>query len=908
MNHTKRVRSVRTIQTGIPAKVYQIISPKFPEKTTERERKVSTMKKAVRTGAIILALLSAMTVTNSVAVPTVFALTDSHAVAADSDPTVTPTPPNDPLSSAASEEESPTVGVPADNTLPDSKPSPDTAAPDPAQETSPDNTDSGQNKPEAPAVIPPTAVDPTQGAAEVLESLQNTGTSEKEGVSEVPETMTMTVGSQKTVYLSSVAFSSYRIADTNIATVTAVSKNVLSITAKSIGTTTLTTVDANGVQRKTRIQVEYPISRVSVGDFVSYATSKTPVKSTIETNNTMLIRRMTLSTGTLIRYLNRTDTNYEYRYSLRNTDGNYITVKKASTDSSYRIRFTEAGTYYLKLKVTDPAENQSCIEMFVFTVQGAAVTDEFSSQYTNQALSLDLNTRTVVTLPSNITTVWRSSSDLRCSYSGKELILRGPQEGYSDLFIQTENGTMYRLIVRTGITAGFLLSSDKLTLENGKTASVPIKTVAPGITLSYRSANTKIVKVSSDGTVTAVGAGKTTITITASDGSASTVSVTVNTSQVSLNKTSALIKPGTTLQLKATMDSGSPNTITFTSSNPAVATVDATGKVTAVAKGKSLIKAKTNNGKIAYCTVTVTNTTSATTVKFLGVPPTVHVGKVVTVNVTASDSSVNDEIKVSSSDTAIATVSYSNGVVKIKGKGMGKATLTLTLPNGKKATQYVYSVGNYNDYRTNYMVEKGIDVSCYNVGMDYKALKKAGFTFVIIRAGFGTHISQKDELFEQHIRGAKEAGLGIGIYYFSYAVNAADAKKEAQICCQIIDKYRDDIKYGVYYDYEDDSTRYATNMGYPVTKSIVTAMTVTFCEEVERHGFMAGVYTNTAYGTTYLDMNRISSFLFWYAAPYATTYAFDFDIWQYSFTVTADGIYGVADGNKIFSEIFNIMK
>ena len=73
---------------------------------------------------------------------------------------------------------------------------------------------------------------------------------------------------------------------------------------------------------------------------------------------------------------------------------------------------------------------------------------------------------------------------------------------------------------------------------------------------------------------------------------------------------------------------------------------------------------------------------------------------------------------------------------------------------------------------------------------------------------------------------------------------------------------------------------------------------------MEKYGFVAGVYTNNSYGTTYLDMNKISKYLFWYARPYSTNFWFDFDIWQYSFSVEIPSYSTIADGNKVFSTIF----
>lgn len=68
------------------------------------------------------------------------------------------------------------------------------------------------------------------------------------------------------------------------------------------------------------------------------------------------------------------------------------------------------------------------------------------------------------------------------------------------------------------------------------------------------------------------------------------------------------------------------------------------------------------------------------------------------------------------------------------------------------------------------MSAKGIDVSTWQGNIDFSKVKAAGIDFVIIRAGYGREISQKDKYFEQNYKNAKAAGLNVGAYWYSYAV------------------------------------------------------------------------------------------------------------------------------------------
>ena len=76
----------------------------------------------------------------------------------------------------------------------------------------------------------------------------------------------------------------------------------------------------------------------------------------------------------------------------------------------------------------------------------------------------------------------------------------------------------------------------------------------------------------------------------------------------------------------------------------------------------------------------------------------------------------------------------------------------------------------------------GIDVSYHQGKIDWKAVRQAGIDFAILRAGYGSSAAQKDKCFDANARGALEAGLHIGAYWFSYAVTPEDARLEARAC------------------------------------------------------------------------------------------------------------------------------
>ncbi len=163
--------------------------------------------------------------------------------------------------------------------------------------------------------------------------------------------------------------------------------------------------------------------------------------------------------------------------------------------------------------------------------------------------------------------------------------------------------------------------------------------------------------------------------------------VRTKATDITLRSNAISIKPAYSYSLApvvAPADTTNPK-LTFTSSNPQVATVSSTGKVTGVDAGTAVITAAATDGSnvTATCKVTVANPVDG--VKLDKTSAKVAVGKTVTLKATVSPAdAINKDVTWKSSDTAIATVSAA-GVVT--GKKAGSATITVTTKDGsKKAT------------------------------------------------------------------------------------------------------------------------------------------------------------------------------------------------------------------------------
>lgn len=176
---------------------------------------------------------------------------------------------------------------------------------------------------------------------------------------------------------------------------------------------------------------------------------------------------------------------------------------------------------------------------------------------------------------------------------------------------------------------------------------------------------------------------------------------------------------------------------------------------------------------------------------------------------------------------------------------------------------------------------KGIDISACQTSIDFKALKSGGYDFVIIRAGYGKYAKQKDTMFEDHYKKAKEAGLHIGCYWYSYAVSEQEAKQEADVFYSIINGKIFDMP--VYYDIEEQNT-------FAQGKTVVDKIANIFCKTMENYGYFCGIYGGQDLAENYLSSSTMSRFAFWFAQylkepRYKGTYG----IWQFGI---AGDVYG----------------
>lgn len=156
---------------------------------------------------------------------------------------------------------------------------------------------------------------------------------------------------------------------------------------------------------------------------------------------------------------------------------------------------------------------------------------------------------------------------------------------------------------------------------------------------------------------------------------------------------------------------------------------------------------------------------------------------------------------------------------------------------------------------------RGIDISKHNTIRSFPALRAEGIEFCIVRAGYGTSVDPK---FAAHIKSAKDCGMLVGAYWFCYARDTVEARREAEVCANTLNGYKLDLP--VFYDFEYDTEKCAAKNGTKYSAKSRTDIIDTFCAEITKRGRKAGVYTNPDYWLYKLERARLKDYPLWIAA------------------------------------------
>ena len=190
---------------------------------------------------------------------------------------------------------------------------------------------------------------------------------------------------------------------------------------------------------------------------------------------------------------------------------------------------------------------------------------------------------------------------------------------------------------------------------------------------------------------------------------------------------------------------------------------------------------------------------------------------------------------------------------------------------------------------------RGIDVSKFQGSIDWNAVKADGITFAIIRCGYrgyGSGALVEDSTYRANIQGAINAGLKVGVYFYSQAINEQEAVEEASMVLSLVGGYS--LPLGVYYDTES----VAGGRANAISAAERTACAVAFCETIRNSGYSAGVYSYASWFYNALNFANISKYNIWIAQYRDTlSFSYKYNIWQYTGSGSVKGISRPVDMN-----------
>lgn len=399
--------------------------------------------------------------------------------------------------------------------------------------------------------------------------------------------------------------------------------------------------------------------------------------------------------------------------------------------------------------------------------------------------------------------------------------------------------------------------------------------------------------------VKGVAAGDTTVTATVTMGSATkTLNLPVKVTAkmaITLDKTAVTVYPKSNATVTATV-SGS-GTVTASSSDTNIATVSVNGKtitITGVKAGSATITAvyKEGNSEVkATCTVKVgtsnpredkTNVLKDTSGKELYVLDG------------------NNQYRLAHyADYYTSSKFYIKEATRYTGWQTLDGKVYFFKADGDKVTgEQVIQGAKYNFASDGSLVvgsgTMGIDVSKWNGTIDWNAVKNSGVSYVIIRVGYrgssqGALI--EDPKFKTNIKGATAAGIKVGVYFFTQAVDEVEAVQEASMVLDRISGYK--ISYPVFLDVEGSGGR-----GDAIDSATRTAVCKAFCNTIKNAGYTPGIYANKTWLSSKMDAGALSGYKIWLAQYAKTpTYTGRYDLWQYRSNGKVSGISGNVDLN-----------
>ncbi len=241
------------------------------------------------------------------------------------------------------------------------------------------------------------------------------------------------------------------------------------------------------------------------------------------------------------------------------------------------------------------------------------------------------------------------------------------------------------------------------------------------------------------------------------------------------------------------------------------------------------------------------------------------------------------------------TAKESSGIIVLEPSShAGKTGVSATSP-------YTGTTYNHADAFDGMNVYNGVDVSYYQKTIDWNKAKADGIDYAIIRMGYRGYSSgalATDTMFAANMQGAIAAGIKVGVYFFSLAVNADEAMAEAQYVANAIAPYQITMPVAIDWEYlgnKENDPRYTSG----TSKATNTMVCTVFCDIISTYGYTPMVYANKNDLTNHLDGATLGTKYEIWLARYNNTAEYNnpYSFWQYSSKGSVNGMSGSIDMN-----------
>lgn len=198
----------------------------------------------------------------------------------------------------------------------------------------------------------------------------------------------------------------------------------------------------------------------------------------------------------------------------------------------------------------------------------------------------------------------------------------------------------------------------------------------------------------------------------------------------------------------------------------------------------------------------------------------------------------------------------------------------------------------------------GIDVSVYNKFINWPAVAAQGIDYAVLRAGsrgWETGRIYEDSWFQRNLAEARAAGVDLGVYFYSTAIDPAEAAEEARYVLDCLKGAPLELPIFIDVEYSGDYPKGRADKLSSAQRELIIN---SFCTTVMDSGYKVGVYSGQNYFKYNLNFNSLDKYTIWLAsytrAARLPSFPGRYDMWQFTDSGTVNGIHGIVDMNASY--------